>query len=214
MAADSIIASDRTVDRILFALKTRGPLSTAALARLMRMSVPGARQHLQRLLQDDLVESAQRNEGVGRPALYWNLTDTAVARFPDTHAELSQQMIEAIRTTLGDAALNRVVATCQRQMETRYVTAIDGARRIATKLERLAGARTADGYMAQVEATDAGWLFVENHCPICAAATQCQGFCAGELAMFKRLLDGACVERTEHIVSGARRCAYRITRAA
>jgi predicted ArsR family transcriptional regulator len=189
-------------------------MSTAAVAGLMQMSVPGARQHLQHLLQSNLVESTRRSEGVGRPALYWHLTDTAVTRFPDTHAELSQQMIDAIRTTLGDAALNRVVATSQRQMESRYAAAIDGARRIATRLERLANARTADGYMATVERTDDGWLFVENHCPICAAATQCQGFCAGELAMFKRLLDGAAVERTEHIVSGARRCAYRVTRAA
>jgi predicted ArsR family transcriptional regulator len=99
-------------------------------------------------------------------------------------------------------------------MEARYIDAIDGARRIATRLERLAGARTADGYMAQVETTQNGWLFIENHCPICAAAALCQGFCTGELAMFRRLLQGASVERTEHIVSGARRCAYRITRAA
>jgi predicted ArsR family transcriptional regulator len=214
MAADLIIASDRTADRILFALKTRGPLSTGAVAQLMRMSVPGARQHLQRLLQADLVASSRHTEGVGRPALHWRLTEAAAARFPDTHSELSTQMIEAIRTSLGESALNQVVATCQRQMERRYSAAIDGARRIGTKLERLATARSADGYMAHVETTDSGWLFVENHCPICAAATQCQGFCAGELAMFSRLLSGACVERTEHIVSGARRCAYRITRAA
>jgi predicted ArsR family transcriptional regulator len=212
VATDSIIASDRTEDRILFALKTRGALSTAAVADLMHISVPGARQHLNNLAAAGLLESAQRSEGVGRPARYWALTDTADRRFPDTHADLTRELIVAIRTGLGEAALTKVVAHCQRQLEQKYRAALDGARRIGTRLERLADARSADGYMAQVEVTDDGWIFAENHCPICAAATECQGFCDGELALFRRLLDGATVERIDHLLAGARRCAYRITR--
>ena len=57
---------------------------------------------------------------------------------------------------------------------------------------------------------DGSWTLVENHCPICAAAEVCQGLCAGELELFRRVL-GARVERTEHLLDGARRCVYRIT---
>jgi predicted ArsR family transcriptional regulator len=66
--------------------------------------------------------------------------------------------------------------------------------------------------MARAEpAAEGGWLLVEDHCPICAAATQCQGFCRSELALFRRCLGPeATVERTEHLLAGARRCAYRI----
>jgi predicted ArsR family transcriptional regulator len=57
------------------------------------------------------------------------------------------------------------------------------------------------------------FLFVENHCPICAAATACQGFCATELELFRRALGpGITVERVEHIVTGDRRCVYRVMR--
>ena len=56
-----------------------------------------------------------------------------------------------------------------------------------------------------------GFLLVENHCPICVAATECQGFCRAERDVFARALGpGVSVERTEHIVAGGRRCAYRI----
>ena len=56
------------------------------------------------------------------------------------------------------------------------------------------------------------FLLTENHCPICAAATACQGFCTTELDLFRAVLGpGVVVERTQHIVSGDRRCAYRIT---
>lgn len=53
-------------------------------------------------------------------------------------------------------------------------------------------------------------MLVENHCPICAAATACAGFCRSELETFRAVLSAE-VERSEHILAGARRCAYRIT---
>jgi predicted ArsR family transcriptional regulator len=67
--------------------------------------------------------------------------------------------------------------------------------------------------MAEVQPAGGGdFLFIENHCPICAAATACQGLCATELSLFRDVLGpDASVERTEHIVSGDRRCAYRVT---
>ena len=59
------------------------------------------------------------------------------------------------------------------------------------------------------EEPDGSLLLVENHCPICAAATACQGFCRAELDVFRAVLGpAATVERTEHIVTGGRRCSY------
>jgi predicted ArsR family transcriptional regulator len=58
--------------------------------------------------------------------------------------------------------------------------------------------------------SDDGLALVENHCPVCAAARACQDLCRSELDIFRAVLGGAAVERTDHIVAGARRCAYRI----
>jgi predicted ArsR family transcriptional regulator len=55
-------------------------------------------------------------------------------------------------------------------------------------------------------------VLVENHCPICVAAKTCQGYCRAELDTFRAVLGpDAKVERTEHIVQGDRRCAYRVS---
>ena len=64
--------------------------------------------------------------------------------------------------------------------------------------------------MADVRPDGRGsFLFIENHCPICAAATVCQGFCTTEIDLFRAVLGpDASVERAEHIVSGDRRCVY------
>lgn len=54
---------------------------------------------------------------------------------------------------------------------------------------------------------------IEDHCPICAAATSCQGFCRSELDIFKMVLGkDVNVVREEHLLSEGRRCAYRISK--
>jgi predicted ArsR family transcriptional regulator len=59
---------------------------------------------------------------------------------------------------------------------------------------------------------DGSYLLVENHCPICAAASACTGFCRSEKAIFEHVLGrNVRVERVEHLLAGARRCAYRIS---
>jgi hypothetical protein len=87
---------------------------------------------------------------------------------------------------------------------------------VARKLTALADIRSAEGYMARLETlADKDFLLVEDHCPICAAAISCQGFCSIELQVFRNLLGpGWHVDREDHLLTGARRCAYRITPAA
>ena len=71
--------------------------------------------------------------------------------------------------------------------------------------------RCAEGYMAELRQDGADFIFIENHCPICSAAKACMGFCRSELELFRKVLgEGVRVEREEHILAGARRCAYRV----
>jgi predicted ArsR family transcriptional regulator len=79
-------------------------------------------------------------------------------------------------------------------------------------VEALAQLRTREGYMAEWwEEADGTLVLVENHCPICAAATACQNFCRAELDVFRSVLGPhASITRSEHLLSGSRRCAYTI----
>jgi predicted ArsR family transcriptional regulator len=83
---------------------------------------------------------------------------------------------------------------------------------LADRVAALAKIRHGEGYMADWrEEPDGSFLLIENHCPICAAATLCQGFCRDELELFREMLGpGATVERGEHLLSEARRCVYRV----
>ena len=92
-----------------------------------------------------------------------------------------------------------------------YRQAMQGARSLKERLERLVEVRCAEGYMAELRKDGRDFLFIENHCPICSAAKACMGFCRSELELFHKVLgDEVRVRREEHILTGARRCAYRI----
>jgi predicted ArsR family transcriptional regulator len=140
------------------------------------------------------------------------LSAAGEARFPDAHAELTVRLIEAVRHELGEEALNRVVVARERDARRAYADELAGAVDMAERVARLAAIRTREGYMAEWWPVEDGFVLVENHCPICAAATACQGFCRAELEVFQETLGPQVkVARTEHIPLGARRCAYRIT---
>ncbi len=183
------------------------------MARRLRLTAMAVRQHLYELQRQKLVTAEERPVPLGRPAKFWQLTRKADRLFPDAYAELSVALIDALADAFGDAGLRRVVETrCARQQEG-YLRRIPRSLSLKEKLHKLARIRTEEGYMADVKPTGKGaFLLVENHCPICAAATACKGFCVAELDLFRAVLGPQVViERAEHIVSGDRRCAYRIT---
>ncbi|MDE5308022.1 hypothetical protein PY546_18060 [Providencia stuartii] len=79
------------------------------------------------------------------------------------------------------------------------------------RLQALADVRNEEGYMAHVEQDGNSWLFIENHCPICAAATVCQNFCRSELQLFRDIMGSdVTVEREQYLLNGAGRCVYRV----
>jgi len=205
-------AESKTRRRIVKTLKTEGPMDSAGLAARLKVTPMAVRQHLYALQQEKLVSAEERPVPVGRPAKYWRLTREADRLFPDAYAELNVALIDAAGKTIGPDGMQRLLDTRLARQSAEYAARITSSAPLAKKLEQLARVRTDEGYMAEVKRDGRGFLFIENHCPICAAAALCQGFCATELDLFRKVLGpGVSVERAEHIVSGDRRCAYRIS---
>jgi predicted ArsR family transcriptional regulator len=204
--------TNRSGDRLLYALKAQGPQTAARLAARLMVTPVAVRQLLARLLDQDLVGFEDRRETVGRPKRCWHLTDAGHARFPDNHAGLTAELLAAIPALFGAEGLERLIAHREAAMLAQYRKATASAATLAERARRLARLRSAEGYMAEIkrESRDS-LLLIENHCPICVAAKQCQGFCRSELSLFRSVLGpDVSVERLEHIVHGARRCVYRI----
>jgi predicted ArsR family transcriptional regulator len=199
-----------TFDKVLYLMKTRGPQTAQQVAAVMGLTSMGARRQLEAAEEKGLANHEDVSDKAGRPSRRWMLTAAGNARFPDRHSDLTVNMIQQVRAVFGEEGLDRLITAREGAIETHYRAEVSGAADLAGQVAALAHARDAEGYMADTEVRpDGSVLLVENHCPICAAATECQNFCRSELEIFQRVLGGGCsVERSEHLLSGARRCVY------
>ncbi|MDX3966848.1 MAG: formyltransferase family protein [Bradyrhizobium sp.] len=119
-----------------------------------------------------------------------------------------------VRGEFGEAGLDRLIARRERETPRHYEAAMN-RQALEARIETLATLRAHEGYMAEWQRDEDGsFLFIENHCPICTAARACRNLCRSKLATFQKVLGASfSVERVDHLLAGARRCAYRISAA-
>ncbi len=222
MSSSDIITSDEltgtaqqsTAGRLLFILKSRGPQTISALANIIGTGAENIRQQLQRSVTEGLIEpyATEKKAKAGRPVQLWHLTEKGNKHFPDTHAELTVALLRHMNS-IDPALTDRMISLREQEMLASYQAEMQNMSALEQRIECLSRLRSQEGYMSEwAKQPDGSWLLIENHCPICAAATACQNFCRSELNIFQAILGNNCtIERCEHILLGARRCAYRIT---
>lgn len=199
------------VNRILMILKMHGEVRLTLLASELQITKEGVRQHLNNLITVGLVSTLQKSVGVGRPTTYYFLTQKGLSRFPDTHAQLTVDLLHSVKTLLGENALDILISDREQQTYSRYAQALVGLENVENRLDKLSELRSQEGYMAEWKREDSVYYFIENHCPICAAATACQGFCKAELQNFITLMGPLYeINRVQHILAKDRRCVYEI----
>ena len=198
--------------RIVEMLKRADSATAQELAAQFSTTTTAVRQHLDALEHAGLVERFEGPiVGRGRPAIRWRTTSLSQELFPDRHGELTVELLASIRNRLGEAALQQVIDQRAGEQLCAYRNAMDG-KPVAVRVRALAERRTQEGYIAEAIPQGDGWLLVEHHCPICVAATECQGLCRSELDVFQQALGPeVTVRREQHLLSGDTRCAYRIS---
>ena len=197
-------------DRLLTLLKTRGPQQASDAGKVLGTTGEAARQQFVKLAKEGLVEAVAETRGVGRPVQLWHLTSAGNARFPDTHADLTVQLLRTVRDKLGEQALDVLIETREQENRINYKQAMIGAAAARTRgaphrdpLPRRLYGRMASGRGRYLSAGG-------KSLPDLRRRHRLRGFCRAELSIFTEVLQ-AQVERAEHILAGSRRCAYRIS---
>ncbi|MDQ3340128.1 MAG: transcriptional regulator [Myxococcota bacterium] len=201
-------------ERVLLALKTKGPQTAARIAKRLGVTAMAVRQHLAVLEAEQLVDFTEDRSKIGRPARAWRLTPKAYDQFPDCHAELAVGMLQAVQSAFGEEGLERLTKETTRQQVESYRTRMPVSDApIVERVATLARIRREEGYMAESRRRPDGTLeLVENHCSIAKAARICSKLCVAELSLFRTVLGSdVSVERTQHILAGDRSCSYCIT---
>ena len=85
---------DRTKDKLLYTLKSRGPETASALSKQLGVTAVAVRQHLEALSQAGLVSYEDLRGSVGRPRRTWRLSEAGNGIFPDNHSSVVVDLIE------------------------------------------------------------------------------------------------------------------------
>ena len=181
-------------DKFLRILKIKGPQPSSFFAKELGITLEGARFQLTKLAEEGLVQSAAESKGVGRPTQIWSLTEKGNSHFPNTHEAFSVQLIDSLREVLDEDQFSKVISLREKKANAKYIEALQSIPNLEEKIARLAQLRNSDGYLAEWNKEEEGFILVENHCPICAAAQRCADLCDAELNTFKEIFgDGVAV---------------------
>ena len=199
---------------VLYALRRRGEATADQLAEQLDMTVSGARQHLSALVDDGLVgadETATTPAKRGRRTLVYSVTPAADGLFPKAYGELTNELLGY----LGDTDASVVDDLFARRREHRIAAAstrLARKRSLGAQVAELTRILDEDGYMATHEKVAPGvYRIVEHNCAIWAVAQRYGQACTSEIDFIRTVLPDADVERVQHMVAGARHCAYEVT---
>ena len=194
---------------VLDLLKRKGPQTVAQLGDALGVTGVAIRRHLEVLEHVGLIRQTTRQQGRGRPAYVYALTEMGHDLFPRNYHQLVAQLLEATAAELGPAAVERLFDHRQQELAELYAGRTHG-RALPELARALAAIQDENGYMADCRQTgDDRWLVSEHNCAIARVAGTWPTACNHELALFRQLAGpGVAVERVAHIQSGDPVCAY------
>jgi predicted ArsR family transcriptional regulator len=198
---------------VLFAVRTIGDATVDEVATYLGITISGARQHLTALADDGLVATEELpRSSRGRPRLTYHATELADALFPKAYAALTNDLLGYLAEE-GTDAVDRLFARRRDDRITNAQRRLAGRRSLAAKVDELAQILDEDGYVATAERVGRDrFRLVEHNCAITEVARRYGQACSSEIDFIRAVLPEARVERTSHIIDGARHCAYEIAR--
>jgi predicted ArsR family transcriptional regulator len=199
---------------VLYAVRRRGEATAEQVAEQLDITVSGARQHLAALARDGLVDTAElaSPEGRrGRRTLVYSATPDADVYFPKAYGELTNELLGYVADTDRELVDQLFARRREARIEGARVR-LASKRTLRTKVAELTRILDEDGYLASWEQVSPGvFRIIEHNCAIWAVAERYGQACTSELDFIRTVLEGAHVERVQHMVAGARRCAYEVT---
>ncbi|HEY2330414.1 MAG TPA: helix-turn-helix domain-containing protein [Acidimicrobiales bacterium] len=198
---------------MLYAVRRRGEATAEQVAEQLGMTVSGARQHLSALVRDGLVTATEQDRtevGRGRRTLVYAATAAADGLFPKAYGELTNELLgyladrdpEMLDTLFAQRRQHRIDAARAR---------LEGRPTLETQVAELTRILDEDGYLATCERLEPDrFRIIEHNCAIWAVAQRYGQACSSEIDFIRAVLPHASVERVQHMVAGARHCAYEV----
>ena len=192
---------------ILDLLKRSTGLPVKELAKALKMSYMGVKQHCLDLEKKGLLDTWRRPGEVGRPEKLYRLTAKAAAFYPEAGNEMTLEILQSIQQIYGPSAPDKLLFNHFARKAEVYLKKVKG-NSIPERAASFAKLRNLEGYCAEVEYdAQAGYRIVEYHHPMKEIATAFPNIRNMETQMIQKILMTE-VQRVEERASGLMKVAW------
>ena len=146
----------------------------------------------------------------GRRPLLYAATAEADTLFPKAYGELTNELLGYVESS-DPKLLDELFSKRREARIANARTRLAGKDGLGAKVAELTRILDEDGYLATSEQVAPGvYLIIEHNCAIWAVAQRYGQACTSELEFIRAALAETTVERVQHMIAGARRCAYEV----
>lgn len=194
---------------IIDLLKRSTGMSVGELAKELKMSYMGVKQHCVDLEKRGYVDTWRRPKPIGRPEKSYRLTSKANVLFPEAGNEVTLEILKTIQLTYGANAPDKLLFNYFERKTEDYLKKVEGET-VAERAAAFARIRDAEGYFSEDSFdTENGFAIHEYHDPMRQLAEAYPSIRRMEETMFSRILN-ADVTKTEESAAALMRSTYKI----
>ncbi|MCF6313219.1 MAG: winged helix-turn-helix transcriptional regulator [Verrucomicrobiales bacterium] len=195
---------------IINALKRSQGLSVAELAKALKMSYMGVKQHCVAMEKKGYLDTWRRPKSVGRPEKAYRLTAKVDPLFPTVGYDMVIRILKVTERQIGSNEPERLLFGYFQDLGEDFAKQVKG-KSVIEKASSLAKAREKAGYLSECLYDPKGGLqVVEYHNPMQPLFEQYPTAERMEENMFERLL-GVSVERRMEEASGLKCYIFQVT---
>ncbi|MFO7625095.1 MAG: winged helix-turn-helix transcriptional regulator [Anaerolineales bacterium] len=197
-----------TRERVLNTLLTRPRSTINHLAESVGINPISVRHHIARLEADGLVTSDEELHGVGRPRRVYFLTEDGVEHFPTRYMRLTLRLLEQLKETMPDQAVQQLFATMAEGLVEDYMGdgQTDGLS-MEERLDLLQKTLTQEGFNVEWEKQGDAYHIREINCPYLHVSQNHPEVCSVDQTLISAFLDVP-AEKVTCVLHGDAHCTY------
>jgi predicted ArsR family transcriptional regulator len=185
-----------TKDKILDLLKKDVSLTVNNLTESLNITHMAVRKHLNILEKDELIQSTEVKQPMGRPLQIYTLTEKGERLFPKNYEGITVDFLQDIKELHGEDSIQYLFKKREQRLTDEYVPRISQKDSTCDKINEIVNIQNEKGYMANATQIDENtYELIEYNCPILAVAKEFKIACQCETQMLKNVLDTKQVNR-------------------
>ena len=197
-----------TREAILAQIRNHGHATIRSLAESLGLAIPTVRHHVMVLEKDGMVVGSEVRDGVGRPYLRYRLSEIGHESSPKKYDWLSNALISAIKTELGEAGLKKLFQSISARTMERYSPDVEG-KTFQERAEIIEEILQAEGYVTQWGEDDGVPQLTLLTCPFHHVAVEHLEVCRLDGEIIEQVM-GIPIRQVACIVQGDPTCKFNL----